>query len=142
MPFSPPRWLRVIILDVLGVLMLIGAVLFGWLPGPGGIPLLFGGLGLLAMNHAWAKRLLNHVKVHGMNFMEQFFNTHPLIQWLYDIVGLGLIGLAIWLLNSFTRNLIQSLAIAVGFTGLGLLLGNRRRLQNFTKRLKKALPFK
>ena len=53
---------KVIILDILGVLCLVGALLFGWLPGPGGIPLSIAGLALLALNHTWAQEWLEKLK--------------------------------------------------------------------------------
>lgn len=52
------RWLT----DILGVLLIILGFLIGWLPGPGFIPLVLAGLGLLAINHAWAKRWLDKMK--------------------------------------------------------------------------------
>ena len=54
-----------IAVDVLGILLIIAAGLFGWLPGPGGIPLLLAGLSLLATNHEWARKLLHSLKENG-----------------------------------------------------------------------------
>jgi hypothetical protein len=59
------RLWKVIILDTLGVLLMILAVLTGWLPGPGGIPLFIAGLALLAINHTWAQAKLDWVKAHS-----------------------------------------------------------------------------
>jgi hypothetical protein len=47
---------------VLGGLLVIAAPLTGWLPGPGGIPLLILGLAVLASEFEWAQRLLFRVK--------------------------------------------------------------------------------
>ena len=54
--------LKKLAIDIVGVVMIIGSILFGWIPGPGGIPLLIGGLGLLSVNHIWAGKLLQKIK--------------------------------------------------------------------------------
>jgi hypothetical protein len=56
------RLSKIILIDTLGVICIIGAILLGWLPGPGGIPLLLAGLGLLAINHPWAQRRMDWLK--------------------------------------------------------------------------------
>lgn len=125
-------------IDILGVLMIIGAGLFGWIPGPGGIPLFLAGLGLLATNHEWARRLLDRIKRDGLNLFERFFNDHPVITALYDVVSVLLIVLAVWVFTSFTNNLAQSTAIVFAFVALGLFLGNRKRLQRITAKFKRS----
>jgi hypothetical protein len=47
---------------VVGVLLIILAILTGWLPGPGGVPLALIGLAVLASEFEWAARLLDRVK--------------------------------------------------------------------------------
>lgn len=53
---------------VVGVGLIIAALLTGWLPGPGGIPLLLTGLAVLSTEFLWAKRfnkwLLRHLRVY------------------------------------------------------------------------------
>jgi uncharacterized protein (TIGR02611 family) len=50
-----------ICVGVVGGLLIIAAPLTGWLPGPGGIPLLIAGLAVLASEFEWAQRLLDRV---------------------------------------------------------------------------------
>lgn len=47
------------------VLVLVGLVL-GPFPGPGGIPLILGGLAILASEFIWARRLLERARAHLM----------------------------------------------------------------------------
>lgn len=61
----------VIILDIVGILLLVLALLVGWLPGPLGIPLTIAGLSLLAINHDWAKRLLERIKTEGLKVKDK-----------------------------------------------------------------------
>src|SRR5690554_3228793 len=76
--------------DTLGVLLILSAIFFGWLPGIGGIPLFFAGLGLLAINNHWARRLLQFSKDRGAEMYNKIFTDHPHLVWLYDILAIGL----------------------------------------------------
>lgn len=62
---------KVIVLDILGVICLIGAVLLGWVPGPGGIPLAIAGLALLAINHEWARQWLEKMKTKAEKLLKR-----------------------------------------------------------------------
>jgi Kef-type K+ transport system membrane component KefB len=115
--------------DVLGYLLIIAAGLTGWLPGPGGIPLLILGLSLLATNHEWAERWLGYVKRHGGNLSRKVFSDSPRTRLLIDVIGISLIALAVILATRFTRSVAHTAAISVSLASLFLLLGNRRRLQ-------------
>jgi Putative transmembrane protein (PGPGW) len=53
---------RRILLTILGVLLIIGAGLIGWLPGPGGIFLAIAGLWVLAKEYDWAEDALDWMK--------------------------------------------------------------------------------
>lgn len=129
--------IKAIALDTLGVLMIIAAPLIGWLPGPGGIPLLLGGLGLLSINHKWARRLLDDLKTRGLNLVERFYVDHPLVRAVYDLLSALLIGTGIYFFANVTGSLVFGLGIVSFFTGLALFLGNRKRLERLNKRLRR-----
>lgn len=131
-----PNFFKRLAIDIAGYLLIIASVLTGWIPGPGGIPLFLAGLGLLAINHDWARRWLEHAQQHGLKFMDRLFIDHPLAKLLFDVAGIGLIILSFNLLRGYTSNLVLSLGISTGFAGLGLFLGNRQRLQRFTTWIK------
>lgn len=118
--------------DALGVLMLIGAVAFGWIPGPGGLPLLLGGLGLLSINHEWARKLLKKAKDSGTSLYDMFFPNNKKLYLLYDLIGLALFGSAVYVISLQTKSLTQTIAIAGCFIALGLLVTNRRRLEKIS----------
>lgn len=117
--------------------MLIGAVLFGWLPGPGGIPLLVGGLSLLAINHEWARKILREVKERGGTILEVVFRDHPIVKLFFDLLSIGLTVLAVWLLYNATGNLFRSIATILLAIAFFVFLANRQRLQKLTDRLKR-----
>ena len=131
------KLLKKAIYDTIGVVMLIGALAFGWLPGPGGVPLLLGGLGLLSIHHDWAKKLLLKAKEHGTNFYELLFPDNKLVYLLYDVIGLGIFGTALYIISLETKKITQTAAIAAAFIAFGLLLTNRKRLLKLSAFVKK-----
>src|SRR5215216_378836 len=88
---SLKRYGKTILFDGLAVLCFIGVILFGWLPGPGGIPLLILGLSLLAVNHDWAERWLETAKHKGVTFKKWLFPNKRWVKNLYDFGSIALI---------------------------------------------------
>ncbi len=123
--------------DTAGVIMLIGAVAFGWIPGPGGLPLLLGGLGLLSINHEWARKLLTKVKDRGSSLYSIFFPDNKYTYWLYDLVGLAVFISALYVVSLQTKNITQTVAIGIAVFAVGLLLTNRKRLEKITQYISK-----
>lgn len=121
--------LRTILIDILGVLLIILAGLAGWIPGPGGIPLLIAGLGLLSINHEWARRWLETVRKHGVKLSDKLFNNSPRVTLLVDLIGLVIITGAVFIIVYFTKSIIRSAAIFLIILGIFLLLSNRQRFQ-------------
>jgi hypothetical protein len=134
---------RKIAVDTLGVLLIIAAGLFGWLPGPGGVPLLIAGLSLLATNHEWARRLLDKVKETGVRIMDVIFNDHPVVAFMIDATAAILLVATAVIIGQQRGGFFTSLAVILGFAGMGLLLGNRKRmskLNQFVKRVTNRKP--
>lgn len=125
--------LRTIGIDILGVLLIIASILFGWIPGPGGIPLFIAGLSLLATNHKWARNLLERVKIQGLRAANVFFREHKLLMATYDIFTVLLLAAATAMLIQSSGNILRSLSVVMIFVGMGLFLGNRKRLQRLQR---------
>jgi len=119
---------KTLLTDVAGVFLIILAALLGWLPGPGGIPLLIAGLGLLAVNHTWAKKLLIQLKQKGINISELIFREHPLWRLFIDVLSLVFLAIGIYIFNSEFHSLIKAVAISLILVAFSLLAGNRQRL--------------
>ena len=131
------RFGKIFVFDFLAVLCFIGVILFGWLPGPGGIPLFLLGLSLLAVNHDWAERWLSTAKLKGVSIKKWLF---PNIEWIkraYDIVATTAMITASLLLYKFDSRFIEGFAILVIFFSLFIFLVNRNRFDSFSKLLKK-----
>lgn len=136
---STKQKLRRILTDTAGYILILAALATGWLPGPGGIPLLVAGLGLLSIHNAWAKRLREYVLHHGSELVHRLFPDYALVQVLYDIVvtlALVLAAVLLWLHHEYWQ-----LALAGVLVGLGLAIGllNRRRYERITQRMKHKL---
>jgi len=128
---------KVIILDSVGVILMIAALLTGWLPGPGGIPLFVLGLSLLAINHDWAQRYIDNLQDYVKKLSDQIFNQNPTVQMAYDVISpLMIIGGAFLLWNHSAAWKV-SLGIFLVFSGITILLGNRHRWRRLKKLLKK-----
>lgn len=85
--------IKIILTDTAGVFCLLLVPFLGPLPGPGGIPLLLAGLGLLASNHDWADRWLHYAKIHSESLRHVFFPDVAWAKWAWDaFVVLCLVG--------------------------------------------------
>lgn len=127
---------RIIITDLVGAGLLILSVLTGWLPGPGGIPLLVAGLGLLAINHEWAKQLLDKVKTHGLKLADNFFREHKVLMAVYDCIAIGLAVGGILILIHF-QGFIKTISTVLFTLSLALFLGNRKRAKRIVRYFRK-----
>jgi len=130
------RHAKRIAVDGAGYLLILAAALTGWLPGPGGIPLLIAGLGLLSINNAWAKSLRIFVLKHGGKLVEILFPRWTWLEWGYDIVAF-LLFLVTLLLELRHATLWQmSLGASAFFIALFIALTNRDRLNRLRNKLK------
>jgi hypothetical protein len=120
--------------DAAGYGLIVLAVLTGWLPGPGGIPLALAGLGLLSINNEWARALRDYLLHHGGKIAKQVFPANAAIQICYDILVILLLILAGVLIFRHAAAWQISLAIFLLFLSLFIALMNRERLRKFRKK--------
>jgi hypothetical protein len=128
------RNLKRILTDAAGYGLILLGIATGWLPGPGGIPLIVAGLGLLSINNEWAARLRAYTLEHGGKFVKAIFPTNRFIQALYDFATLLLLVLVAVLAWSHSRIWQISLAIALFFIALFIAAMNRDRLRRLKRK--------
>lgn len=118
-----------IAIDIAGYGCLLLVPFVGWLPGPGGIPLLLAGLGLLSINNTWAKRLLHYVRQHSESLRDVMFPDRKAIQWAWDIAVIALL-VAGYTLDLKTNGLFFR-GVSIGMYALAstTFLFNRHRLR-------------
>lgn len=121
--------------DFAGAGLIIIGLSIGWIPGPGGIPLIIAGLGLLAINNKWAENILKKFVEKGEDFSKILFPKSKKIQILHDIISVMLIFLGILSIFIRPHKIFIGLGMALVFIGVSECLINRDRLQNIKKRL-------
>ncbi|MBP7858086.1 hypothetical protein KA016_03410 [Candidatus Saccharibacteria bacterium] len=125
-----------ILVDTAGYLLIVASALTGWLPGPGGLPLFIGGLGLLSIHNKWARDLREYVLTHGGTVVQKLFPKHVVAQWAYDIVAIALFVLAAFLAWNHAAIWQVSLGVSLFFMATFISLMNRERLAAFNNRRK------
>ena len=126
--------LKTILIDIAGVLLIILSGLLGWLPGPGGIPLLIAGLSLLSINHDWAHRWLMLVKEHGIKISDKLFNGSKKMTIIVDVVGILFLAGAVVVMTLVTQSVLKTAAIWLIIVSLVLLLGNKNRYKKIQRK--------
>lgn len=125
------HYTQLIFFDTLAVICMIGAILTGWLPGPGGIPLFIVGLSLLAINHEWAERYIDMLRKYADKISDVIFTPERRV--LFDLLNPVLLLIAVSLL--YYRTALWMLSLGIFFLGMTLLcfFGNRNRWARFKK---------
>ena len=113
--------------DTAGYLLIVLGISFGWLPGPGGIPLILTGLGLLSIHNTWAHTIRIYLLKHGGRLIEILFPPYPLVQWLYDIVVVLLVVVVTILFWQRAALWQISLGTALFFLAIAIAALNRER---------------
>ncbi len=131
------RYTKVIVFDTLAGLCFLGVVLFGWIPGPTGIPLLIAGLSLLAVNHDWAERLLRTAKIKGVSIQKYIFPKDPLVRGFYDVICLAFIVGGLYIAFATEDRIISAFGVMLLTVALGIFLFNRERFTTFASLFKR-----
>jgi hypothetical protein len=131
------RNLKRILTDGAGYALILAGILTGWLPGPGGIPLVVGGLGLLSINNLWAKKLRVFVLDNGGKVVEMLFPKNAWVEWAYDILVVLLFALTVVLEIRHASIWQISLGISAFFIALLIALTNRDRLKRLRGKRKR-----
>lgn len=119
------HYAQLILFDTLAVLFMVGALLTGWLPGPGGIPLFIIGLSLLAINHTWAERYIKLLREYADKVSDLIFI--PRLRVFFDSLSPVLIAAGILLLVLLTGKWVIPLSVFLISMGLLCFFGNRDR---------------
>jgi hypothetical protein len=123
--------------DIAGYICLIVALPIGALPGPGGIPIIIAGLGLLSVHNPWAKSLLGYVRKHSESFRAILFPKNKLIETVWDIAGGAMLITAILVACLHDIWQIRALSTSLATLSVMVLLSNRSRIDSLTKKIKR-----
>lgn len=122
-----------ILIDGAGYGLILLGIATGWLPGPGGIPLILTGLGLLSVNNHWAKQILEYLQQNGSKFMKLAFPDNTWAKAGHDFLALLLLCASAYIF--VTQNSLVYFGFAIALAALGIVdfLYNRNRLKYFKK---------
>lgn len=126
------RFSKIVLFDTLAILCFIGVLLFGLVPGPGGLPLFIAGLALLAANHKWAERWLETAKHKGTTIKNIIFPNKVWVRNAYDIVSVLAFAGATYLYLATVNRLVRGASIGIACFSLFLFLVNRERFDRMT----------
>lgn len=82
-----PERVRKPIVLIVGITLVLASGLFGWIPGPGGIPLFLAGVAILATEYDWAERLKQRV-LQAVKNSSDWYNQHRLLGSTFITVGI------------------------------------------------------
>lgn len=123
--------------DIAGYGLILLGLLTGWLPGPGGIPLILAGLGLLSIHNHWARKLLLFIKTQGIKFMDYAFPEHPWAKALHDVIAVSLILIAIIVFSNKVTSIYYAIAFSLIVLAVVDFLYNRKRWQKIVNKSKR-----
>lgn len=114
-----------ILTDIAGYLLVLTGVATGWIPGPGGIPLVLAGLGLLSINNKWAKDLRDYLQKNGGKVVQVLFPDNRFVQIMYDVIVvllIVLVGVLAW-----SHAALWQISLAVGLFFIALIIAGINR---------------
>lgn len=134
-PKDRPLYQRILI-DIAGFGLMIISPFLGWLPGPGGIPLFLAGLGLVSLNHEWARRLLKDFDKKRVEYTDKYLMSSPRVSFVIDLVCIALLCLGTFIV--FTQDPLSLRAPGLGLISVTLiiLVSNQKRFERLSKWLK------
>jgi len=133
-----PQKFKRIATDSAGYFLILLGIASGWLPGPGGIPLVIAGLGLLSINNQWAARLRDYLIKHGATFLKKIFPENRAAQIAYDALTLILLAVVTYLVWDHDPFWEVSVAIALFCIALIVASMNRRRGERIKRHLARS----
>jgi len=130
--------LKRIFTDIAGYgLIFLGGAL-GWLPGPGGIPLVLAGLALLSLHNEWARRLSDWLIKHSGHLIVYIFPKNKYVQLFYDVIAGALFVIVAWLTWHESAVWQIGLASALFIFMIIILAINRDRAARIKRRVNRS----
>ncbi len=120
--------LKIIVTDLAGIGCIALVPFLGPIPGPGGIPLLLTGLGLLAVNHEFARKWLRYAKKHSKSISDIVFPDVTWVKWAWDIFAVSVLAFGFWLSLQSEWWLLKGVSIGIMASSSTIFMLNRDRI--------------
>jgi hypothetical protein len=127
---------RKIAIDIAGFGLIILSPFAGLLPGPGGLPIFIAGLGILAINYDWAKRLVDNFEQKYNKFVEKYLINNRKNSLIVDILSVSIILIGIFTALMADTKIFTFFGIGMISFGSFILISNQNRLKNAIKKIK------
>jgi hypothetical protein len=125
-------------IDIGGFGLILLGLLTGWLPGPGGIPLVLAGLALLSLNYEWAEKILKDFDRKRIEYSEKYLNADPVTSRFIDVFCIIIIFVGGWIISSQDSVAFRASGGALLLLGIITILSNQKRFQRiFSKKKNK-----
>lgn len=124
-------------IDIAGFGLILLGLLTGWLPGPGGIPLVLAGLAVLSLNYEWAEKLVKDFDKKRVEYTKKYMEADPLTSRMIDIFSAVILLGGACLLYSQDKVIFKGLGVGLILVATFALLSNQRRLNKLVRRFKK-----
>lgn len=126
-----------IAIDIGGFGLILLGILTGWLPGPGGIPLVLAGLGLLSLNYEWAERMLKNFEKKRVELTDKYLMADRETSITMDIISVLMIAGGVWIVVDASSLIFRGLGIGLIAGAVVALASNQKRIERLLKKLKK-----
>jgi hypothetical protein len=120
--------------DIIGYLLIVLGLSIGWVPGPGGIPLILAGLTLLSIHNHWARQIIEALKSRGNDLTKLFFPNNPKIQLFHDYLLVITLFAVSYLVIAQPSRYWWIMALVIGGYTFSSLIFNRSRFKLLTQK--------
>lgn len=124
-------------IDVAGFGLLAVSPFLGLLPGPGGVLVFAAGLGILSLNYAWAKNLLDNFEQKYKEFVDKYLVNNKKVARITDLLSLTTICIGLFMIFNTDHFIFRGFGIGCICFGFIVLISNQKRLGRFIKYLRK-----
>lgn len=121
-------------IDIAGFGLVLLGLLTGWLPGPGGIPLVLAGLAILSLNYEWAERLIQDLEKKRVEYTKRYYDADPRTARFIDLFALVLVTAGGFVVYTQTAIGYRIFGIGLIVGGISLLATNQRRIHKVIRK--------
>ena len=122
-------------INCLGFGLLVLGIIVAPIPGPGGTPLILGGLGILSINNHWAYRLRCYLLNSHKSISTIIFPANPWARFAWDLAGAVAFGLGLSILVNLEAIWTRIIATVLLSIAISIWGSNHRRAERCIRHL-------
>lgn len=126
-------------IDIAGFGLIILSPFAGLLPGPGGLPVFIAGLGILALNYDWAKRLVDNFEQKYNDFVQKHLVNNKKVSRTVDLLSLIILFTGLFTLLNAELRFFQVMGLGLTSFSIFVIISNQDRFRRLYKFIIKKL---